>query len=302
MPGPVSVAGRTGGAKPPSARSTLWRGDSGVRPSGSPAEPAVYLLSPAGSKEDAAYGELRGPVRPRDLPSHLPPGSLVAVRPHPAGVWIDCQSCIETTQRRLANAALALWPDLIGHGRAVDFAGKARLHGIRCIVWNARPDRERIREQLTDPADWPRMVAIWFRYRGVLLRPQIESLLEAMAAGALAHADVHGLAAQHGPPARRLSRNFRAAGLDGVGSWFSVLRVTRIGMEIQRRPKDSIESIALRTGYSTLSALSRRCYDDLGARPTFLRQHLGWQWMLAAALRRSGIDLTAGDQNRPLAD
>jgi len=61
------------------------------------------------------------------------------VRPHPAGVWIDCESCIQTTQRRLANAALALWPDLIGHDRAVDFAGKARIHGVRCLVWNARP-------------------------------------------------------------------------------------------------------------------------------------------------------------------
>ena len=61
------------------------------------------------------------------------------MRPHPAGVWIDCESCIQTTQRRLANAALALWPDLIGHDRAVDFAGKARIHGVRCLVWNARP-------------------------------------------------------------------------------------------------------------------------------------------------------------------
>ena len=262
-------------------------------------DPLLYVLTPSAEPHGLAYGTFEAAASIVELSSWLAPGSIVALRPHPATSWSDLANRIEMVQRRLFNAPLALWPDCVGHERAVEFAGKARQFGVRCVVWHSAPDRERIRRQLADPADWSRMVVVWVRHRYAEVPPAVERLLEDLAEDAFARARVGRFAARDGLQMRRWNRSLRTSGLAPVGTWYSALRVTRIGIEIQRYPESSIESIALRVGYSALSALSRRFDEQLGAPPTFIRQRLGWQWMFASALRRSGVDLTARGQKRP---
>jgi hypothetical protein len=145
-----------------------------VRASGTiiPTEPLLYVLKPSAGKRGREYGEFRGPVARASLPRSLVPGSIVALRPRAECSWTDLATGIETVQKRVINAPAVLWPDCVGHDRAVELSAKARAGGVRCVVWRAQPDRERLKRQLTDPYDWGLMVVLWLRNRGCQVPPE----------------------------------------------------------------------------------------------------------------------------------
>jgi hypothetical protein len=276
-----------------------------LRPLSASGAPAVvnspmYILDPADTGRDHQYGEFRGPVTVEQLPRWLGPGSVVAVRPHPHSAWNDLAGSITAAHRRLVNAPLALWPDCIDHDRALEFSGRARQLGVRCNVWKATPSRERIRKQLADPVDWPRMGVLWLLNRRSDLPSGAMDVIEHLAENAMRFRDVSGLAARDTSVIRGWNRLFRSERMGSVGRWYSVLRVTRISLEIQRSP-DSIESIALGVAdYSALAALGGRLARSVGASPMYIRKHLGWQWIIARAIERSGIDLLTAGQKCPV--
>jgi hypothetical protein len=71
--------------------------------------PLLYTLTPTTANSfDGPYGVFQGPVDLERLPRHLSKGSLVAIRPHPAGKWRDVEQLINDAADRITNAPLVL--------------------------------------------------------------------------------------------------------------------------------------------------------------------------------------------------
>lgn len=252
--------------------------------------PLLYILAPQPrGSAPTAYGVFDGPVELERLPSHLPKGGLVAIRPHPRSGPVDLAEAIEAAAARVTNAGLVLWPDCVGRRRAVELAACTRRLGIRAVVWTAAPSTGALRAQLTDPTDWPEAVVSWVRRRGAGVSPETAALLQRLADHAGGYRALVDLAAEHGPADWRWRRLFKADGIGPVGRWHAVLRAARLGLEIQRNPSLTVAELAYRSGFSASTALSDRLNHVVGARPGYIRNRLGWQWMLADAARRAKI-------------
>lgn len=249
----------------------------------------AYLLTPESSRSIERYGSLAGPVSLKGIATYLPKGSFVVVRPHPESPWPEVAGVIEMLWGRVVNAPIALWPDCVGRHGAVAFAAAARLLGVRIVIWRYDPPADSIRKASTDLTDWPQTVLRWVRSRGATVPPEQGVLLERLAESSGHYRTFSQLAAVGGPAQTQWRRRFQAAGLGSPGRWHAVLRAVRIAVAIQAEPEKPIAEFAETFGFSGASALSDRLNDVIGARPVFLRGHLGGLWMLADAVKRSGI-------------
>lgn len=255
-----------------------------------PRAATLHVLKPdAEGPRTGRYGEFDGALVLDDVPRYLPKGSLVGIRPLPTAGWAATAEVIEATADRVVNAPLALWADLVGRRTSLQFAANAGLIGIRVVTHARSPAVEELRAALTDPVGWTKLVVAWISRRHGGLATDVAMLLEPMVAQAPRHSTVQAMADRLGPAPWKWSRVFSAAGLGPVGSWHRVLRAMGIALEVQRNPTTRVAVVAHHYGYSGSSALSDRLAVAIGARPTYIRAHLGWEWMLADALRRAQI-------------
>lgn len=258
-----------------------------MQPYGMDSLQQLYTLTPSNQGPDReTYGDFVGPVAVDRLAMYLPKGSLVAVRPYPGSRWQPVAAAIEVAANRVVNSAVVLWPDCIGRRAAIRFAVLAGLLGIRTVVWQRAPPTGTLREQLTDPTDWPAAMLGWVRSRGVNVPAEITAILEILARHAPQYRTLSALAAEHGLSTRRCRRAFAVAGLATPGRWHAMLRAVGIALKIQRAPERRIADFAREFGFSGPTALSDRLNEVIGARPAFIRRRLGGQWMLADAAKR----------------
>jgi hypothetical protein len=251
--------------------------------------PLLYTLLPEEHPPDERYGAFAGPLTLPEVPTHLPRGALVAVRPRHGDEWNDIATAIDTTASRVVNASVVLWPDCVGRRRSVRLAALARLMGVRAVVWDGAPLTAMLRYDLTDPTDWPREAVLWVRRRGAPLDPSSAHLLEALAQQSAALRTLAAIIAGHGLGERAWRRLFVRAGLGMPGPWHAALRAVGIGIQVQRYPEQTLAQFAYQFGFSSGSSLSDRLHDVIGARPEFIRTRVGAAWMLADATRRLGI-------------
>lgn len=246
----------------------------------------VYALQPHyAATDDGTYGVLGDPMAPARLPTRLSRGSVVVLRPSADGAWTELAGTMEAVATRVSNSTFALWPDHLAQRTAVQYAARARLLGIRAIIWTHRPLTSTLRAELTDPVDWPTTVVHWVRRRKGGLRADAASLLHILARHATEHRRLKALTVGYQLSNTQWKTVFEANGLGSPAVWHSALRVVGIALAIQRNPGTRLSELAFEIGLSGAGALADRVTDVVGASPSFIRKHLGGAWMLADAVK-----------------
>lgn len=92
---------------------------------------------------------------------------------------------------------------------------------------------------------------------------------------------------------RTLGRHFSAVGLPVPSHWLQFGRLLYVVLHLQSDPA-AVFRIASRAGYPDGFTMSNQMKRLLGCRPTEVRSHLGWEWVIEAWIRQEartgGID------------
>lgn len=244
----------------------------------------LHLLIPK-ARAGERYGRFGPPLEPATLPDVLPPGSIIAIR---AGLddTDALDALYDATARRVPAAAIVLWVDPAM--AQPDELIRATTVGADGNVFDGAPRTTWLREQLTpSPARLAPLVCQWAerRYGRDLVR-RLDGLLEQLVSLAAAHSCLNSLVAKSGRSEATWRRRFTRAGCS-LSAWHAAIRYTVIALELQRSPDVTVEQLAFRFGLSSGSALGDRLARVTGARPSFIRHRLGWQWLLSSAVRQS---------------
>jgi len=84
---------------------------------------------------------------------------------------------------------------------------------------------------------------------------------------------------------RTLGRHLSLAGLPVPSHWLQFARLLHVAIQLQNDSK-AIFRIATRLGYPDGFTMSNQMNRVLGIRPTVVRQHLGWEWIVETWLIR----------------
>jgi AraC-like DNA-binding protein len=219
----------------------------------------------------------------------FPRGTLILVRPLPGEQWDCVARVVIAVTHRFTREALCLWTDLLSASRAIGLAQHARLLGVRAAVHRAILDPELIRQQLTEQYGFGRDVAAWCQRAGVPANGVVSDTLSCLASEAIGHATLQDLATSAGVRDGTWRTAFRRANLAPPAKWFQAFRIVSIANVIQREHDTPIRDIAARFGFYDPAAVGRRLRETIGASVRDVRRLLGWEWMLADAVRRYGL-------------
>lgn len=86
---------------------------------------------------------------------------------------------------------------------------------------------------------------------------------------------------------RSLGRHFSERGLPVPSHWLQFARLLHVAVQLQNT-RTSIHRVSGRFGYTDGFTLSNAMKRLTGFRPSFIRQHLGWEWIVAAWLKQEG--------------
>lgn len=219
----------------------------------------------------------------------LPRGTLLAIRP--AHIVTDERILreVERLQLALARTTFVLWLDLVERERVASLAAAGGRRGIRGFVVRPLLDDALLRAQLTDPRDFPIDLVRWLERRGFELRRPVHEMMRAAIGHAATCRSVAQLAARSGGNLVRWRRALQHAGVGSVANFHQILRLLAIAIQIQREPTTALSVISERYAFYDGAALRHRFAEVFGCPPSDARRYLGWEWMVDAALRRSGI-------------
>jgi AraC-like DNA-binding protein len=83
---------------------------------------------------------------------------------------------------------------------------------------------------------------------------------------------------------RALGRRFHDRGLSAPSRWLQGFRVLRAAIELQST-EEPLERVAAGLGYPDSFTLSNQMERLVGARPSLVRERLGWEWVFESWLR-----------------
>ena len=86
---------------------------------------------------------------------------------------------------------------------------------------------------------------------------------------------------------RTLGRFFKDRNLPVPSHWLQFARLLHVSVQLQNTTT-SIGRVAGRFGFPDGFTMSNSMKRLIGYRPSFVREHLGWEWLLAAWLRSEG--------------
>lgn len=87
---------------------------------------------------------------------------------------------------------------------------------------------------------------------------------------------------------RTLGRFFRVRALPVPSHWLQFARLLHAAIHLQNTSA-TINRVAARFGYPDGFTMSNSMKRLVGYRPSFVREHLGWEWLLHAWLREEGL-------------
>jgi AraC-like DNA-binding protein len=174
---------------------------------------------------------------------------------------------IDTSRVNVLNAAIQIAQMPV---RAV-FGGEGYAHALR--------------RQLTRPADLPGDVVDWLSLRGIRFSPAVRHLLHGIFALAPHSPTVAPLLIRIGTSESSARFRLQKKCLPPPGRWLQVARALTAALHLQARPDRALLPLALSLGYADHSALSHLLGRAFGARPSEIRERLGWEWLLDRWLR-----------------
>lgn len=179
--------------------------------------------------------------------------------------------------------------DELGSATAIlEAAEQCRPHSI--LPYHSRPDAEELRVILRRaPDDLPMEVMDYLVWRGLQVDQDTRRLVRKTVELSAELQTVSGLARSLYMSRRALGRRFRKWGLPVPSHVLHFSRVLRASIALQTTDRTLFE-VACDLGYPDGFALSNQMLRLTGWRPSTIREHLGWEWIVEAWLRTEADD------------
>jgi len=166
------------------------------------------------------------------------------------------------------------------------------VHGVqRCRPHGILPSHEHV--ELGDiisvlrrpPLNLPVDVTDYLVWRGLLVDRETTHLLRRIVELSEQLRSITALSRSLYLSRRALGRRFLTRGLPVPSHWLQLSRILRVASRLQNE-STSIQSIAYASDYPDGFSLSNQMQRLIGYRPTQVREHLGWEWILESWLRK----------------
>jgi AraC-like DNA-binding protein len=216
------------------------------------------------------------------------PGLILALRIEPDAHFDSLVVLARQLQSRVAHSPVALWTERLAAPEAIALMARLRPIGIRACIHGPTPDAKLLRQQLADPTTLEEDVVRWLGYRAPRLvrakrPPVIRFVSSSLKSSCFREAVVASAWSVDS-----LRRHFARSGLGSPRRWYDVL-VFALHCTWLQRDDGPIEAVALEHGYYDAAAFRRRCRKLLDVPPSFIRDHLGFEWLLSLACRKRGL-------------
>lgn len=166
----------------------------------------------------------------------------------------------------------------------MEAAEQCRPHSV--LPHHGRPAVEDLRVVLRrPPGDLPLEVMDYLSWRGIQVDLDTRRLVRKTVELAAELRTVSGLARSLYMSRRALGRRFRKRGLPVPSHVLHFSRILRAAIALQTSSRTLFE-IACDLGYPDGFALSNQMLRLTGLRPSVVRDHLGWEWIVEAWLQK----------------
>jgi AraC-like DNA-binding protein len=115
--------------------------------------------------------------------------------------------------------------------------------------------------------------------------PEARARIEAIFARAAHTSSIEELSTALCQSRRTLGRFFAARDLPVPSHWLQFARILHVSIQLQNT-RTNINRVSSRFGYPDGFTMSNSMKRLTGYRPSFVREHLGWEWIVAAWLRK----------------
>ena len=139
----------------------------------------------------------------------------------------------------------------------------------------------------TAPASLPKAATEQLSRLGVLCDEETRDRVSTIFAGAPNITSIEQLARTLCQSRRTLGRFFRDRRLPVPSHWLQFARLLHVAVHLQNTSA-TINRVSSRFGYPDGFTMSNSMKRLLGYRPSFVRDHLGWEWLIEAWLREEG--------------
>lgn len=153
-------------------------------------------------------------------------------------------------------------------------AGRGMMNALRSLL--AAP-----------PVALPSSVADYLEDLGAVDSSATRERIETIFSAAPNTRSIESLARQMCQSRRTLGRHFHERGLPVPSHWLQFARALHVALQLQNTNL-SIGRVAARFGYPDGFTMSNAMKRLTGFRPSFVREHLGWEWILEAWWREEG--------------
>ena len=139
------------------------------------------------------------------------------------------------------------------------------------------------------PPSLPDAAADQLARHGVVTDSEARERIATIFAGAPHIHSIEQLARHLCQSRRTLGRFFHARGLPVPSHWLQFARLLHVAVHLQNTSA-TINRVSSRFGYTDGFTMSNSMKRLIGYRPSFVREHLGWEWLIQAWLREEGLD------------
>lgn len=221
-------------------------------------------------------------------PARVAPGSVLAVGsadcvPH----WDALRNWLPALRSRFPAMPVIVRLPAGGDPALAQCAFRAGELRVRAVLLTGEPVAETLRVALTHPTNLAGDVAEWLTIRQVIPPPQVVRLIADIFRCAPTCNRTGELWTRLRMSKRTLRGLFQRAGMPPPCEWLAVARALRAVLRLQAERTQSLLSIALDTGYSDHSALSRQILRLFDTRPLLVRHTVGWEWFLDRWMRKA---------------
>jgi len=210
------------------------------------------------------------------------PGSALIWRMDPQGAL----ETVELIERRPGGLALiVILPaasDIRNDPRLVQAVQRCRPHGILPDVQTSPEDLAQVLR--SPPSDLAADVADYLTWRGMLHDRDTRHLVRSVVDASGEVKSITALSRRLYISRRALGRRFMNNGLPVPSHWLQIGRILRVAIQLQNSGA-SVFAIASEAGYPDGFSLSNQMQRLIGVRPSFVREYLGWEWLLESWLR-----------------
>lgn len=207
-----------------------------------------------------------------------------------AGDWNKCFARVRN--REPGTALIVILPPAIegnSGGDVLLVVERCQPHSVLPYHPEPRPDElEAVLRRV--PSHLPEEVTDYLMWRGVTLDLETRQMVRKIIKFSSHLSTVTGVARGLYMSRRALGRHFLTRGLPAPSHWIQFSRVLRAGLSLHESSQ-TLFTVATEFGFSDGFALSNQMYRLLGIRPSKLRSHAGWEWVVESWLQAEVLKL-----------